>query len=181
MELKSIKYTKGDATNPTDSGTKIIVHICNDIKGWGRGFVMAISKRSKQPELEYRNWHNNKQTEPTDSLQFQPLENQDKPTDENKFELGKVQFVKATDDIWVANMIAQRDIEPDSQGIPPIRYAFLSEALERVRHFAQRQNATIHMPRIGCGLAGGQWAEVEKIINETLIAHQIQTTVYDFE
>jgi len=95
--------------------------------------------------------------------------------------LGNVQFVKAADDIWVANMIAQRDIKPDKDGLPPIRYSFVSECLERVSHFAKRQNASVHMPRIGCGLAGGQWTEIEEIVNSELIAHEIATTVYDFE
>lgn len=42
-----INYLKGDATNPASAGNKIIVHVCNDIGGWGKGFVMAISKRWK--------------------------------------------------------------------------------------------------------------------------------------
>ncbi|MCB0517205.1 MAG: hypothetical protein R2798_06365 [Chitinophagales bacterium] len=179
--MTPIKFIKGDATNPNEHGTKIIVHICNDIGGWGKGFVLAISKRWKQPEAEYRNWHKSKALEQTDTVQFERLENRDKDSSEKKFELGNVQFVKATDDIWVANMIAQRDIRPDKNGVPPIRYSFVSECLERVRHFAKRQNASVHMPRIGCGLAGGHWAEIEKIINDNLTAHEIETIVYDFD
>jgi hypothetical protein len=37
------------------------------------------------------------------------------------------------------------------------------------------------MPRIGCGLAGGKWSKIEPLIDRTLIAHQIPTTVYDFD
>ena len=55
-----INYLNGDATNPTGNGNKIIVHICNDIGGWGKGFVMAISKRWKQPEHQYREWFKTK-------------------------------------------------------------------------------------------------------------------------
>jgi len=33
IELMPIKFIKGDATNPNDNGTKIIVHICNDVGG----------------------------------------------------------------------------------------------------------------------------------------------------
>lgn len=181
IELMPINFIKGDATNPNVNGTKIIVHICNDVGGWGKGFVMAISKKWKQPEIEYRNWFKNNELETTDKVEFERLESRDKYSNEKKFELGNVQFVKATDDIWVANMIAQRDIKPDKDGLPPIRYSFVSECLERVRHFAKRQNASVHMPRIGCGLAGGHWTEIEEIINSKLIAHEITTTVYDFE
>jgi hypothetical protein len=31
-----------------------IAHVCNDRGGWGKGFVMAISQRWPQPEMEYR-------------------------------------------------------------------------------------------------------------------------------
>lgn len=181
VELTPIKFVKGDATNPVDNITKIIVHICNDVGAWGKGFVIAISKRWKQPESAYKNWFKTKVLDQTDTIQFERLESRDKFSKENKFELGNVQFVKTTDDIWVANMIAQRDIRPDRYGLPPIRYAFVSECLERVKQFAKRQNASVHMPRIGCGLAGGDWEEIEEIINEHLIAHEIETTVYDFE
>jgi hypothetical protein len=37
------------------------------------------------------------------------------------------------------------------------------------------------MPRIGCGLAGGKWSEVEPLIEEHLIAAGVPVTAYDFE
>lgn len=52
--MKKIIYLKGDATNPQTEGNKIIAHICNDLGGWGKGFVLAISRRWKKPENEYR-------------------------------------------------------------------------------------------------------------------------------
>lgn len=45
-----ILYIKGDATAPIGSGVKVITHICNDIGGWGKGFVLALSKKWKMPE-----------------------------------------------------------------------------------------------------------------------------------
>jgi hypothetical protein len=35
------------------------------------------------------------------------------------------------------------------------------------------------MPRIGCGLAGGDWNKIEAIINETLGEKGLDVTVYD--
>jgi len=35
------------------------------------------------------------------------------------------------------------------------------------------------MPRIGCGLAGGDWSRVEEIINEVLIEAGVEVYVYD--
>jgi len=181
IELMPIKFIMGDATNPLGSKTKIIVHICNDVGEWGKGFVMAISKKWKQPETEYRKWYKNKEGIQTEIVQFERLKIRDRYSNEKQFQLGNVQFVKVTEDIWVANIIAQRDIVSDKDGLPPIRYSFVSECLERVREFAKKNKASIHMPRIGCGLAGGKWTEIEKTINDNLLAHGIETTVYDFE
>ena len=44
MNNISINYLKGDATEPTKKPA-IICHVCNDIGGWGRGFVLALSKK----------------------------------------------------------------------------------------------------------------------------------------
>ena len=37
------------------------------------------------------------------------------------------------------------------------------------------------MPRINCGLAGGNWNTIEQIIQKDLIERNIKVTVYDFE
>lgn len=140
-----MKYTKGDATNPVGERNRIIAHICNDIGGWGKGFVLAISKKWKDPENQYRDW----------------FESQD------EFDLGKVQFVKVQENIWIANMIAQHKIRRGSNGRPPIRYDSLKVALETVATKAMNLDASIHMPRIGCGLAGGKWGLIEPIIHES--------------
>lgn len=50
-----INYVTGDATKPQGDGIKIIAHICNNRKGWGKGFVLAISRRWAEPERIYRN------------------------------------------------------------------------------------------------------------------------------
>jgi hypothetical protein len=36
------------------------------------------------------------------------------------------------------------------------------------------------MPRIGCGLAGGDWREIEPILLDELSKDDIAVTVYDF-
>lgn len=153
-----INYIKGDATNPFSNGNKVIVHICNDIGGWGKGFVMAISKRWPQPEQQYREW-------------FKSQDN---------FSLGEVQFVKVEDSLWVANLIGQHKINKDENGNPPIRYDAVSEGLKKVGQFAQEISASVHMPRIGCGLAGGTWDKIEPLIKTNLSDKEITVTVYDF-
>lgn len=157
METK-INYIKEDATNPQGIENKIIVHICNDIGGWGKGFVMAISKKWKTPEQKYREWY--------------------KTAD--KFELGEVQFVQVENNLWVSNLIGQHKINKDENGQAPIRYNAIEIGLQKVAEFALKVNATVHMPRIGCGLAGGTWDKIEPILLKTLIEKGINVTVYDF-
>ncbi|MBP1223279.1 macro domain-containing protein [Flavobacterium sp. 1355] len=156
--MKGIQYTKGDATSPQSENNKVIVHICNDIGGWGKGFVMAISKRWKKPENQYREWFKSK----------------------DGFELGKVQFVQVEEDLWIANLIGQHKINKDENGNAPIRYDAVEEGLKEVALFAIKNNASIHMPRIGCGLAGGKWEMMEPIILKTLSNNDVEVVVYDF-
>ena len=154
----AINYIIGDATCPKVEGNKIIVHICNDIGGWGKGFVLAISKRWLEPEQKYREW-------------FKSNEN---------FSLGQCQFVKVESNLWVANVIGQHKINKDENGNVPIRYQSVEEGLGKVGQFAKEHKATVHMPRIGCGLAGGTWDKIEPLIKSTLLNEGIETYVYDF-
>ena len=152
-----ILYIKGDATAPIGSGVKVITHICNDIGGWGKGFVLALSKKWKMPEEAYRQWYKSQE----------------------EFTLGAVQFVNVENKLYVANMIGQQGIYKNTNGLPPIRYEAVRQCLKKVALFAMEQKASIHMPRIGCGLAGGKWEVIEQIIKEELIDKEIAVTVYD--
>lgn len=154
-----ITYLKGDATSPQAKGVKIIAHICNDRGGWGKGFVVAVSKRWPEPEEAYRAWHRERV--------------------QNDFGLGAVQFVQVEEFIWVANMIGQHGMTGGSKG-PPIRYEAVEACLDKVSLKAQEPGASIHMPRIGCGLAGGKWELIEPLIVKTLCEKNVPVTVYDF-
>lgn len=164
-----IKYVIGDATDPIVKGDRYIVHVCNNVGGWGRGFVLALSKRWKWPEYHYR-------------AEFAA----------GRVILGSTYFVPVDQGIdgvtFVVNMVAQegygaknarphRTNEPDAR--PPIRYDALRICLLDVASDIRdnHPNATVHMPRIGCGLAGGRWEDVEPLINETL--SDIDIYVYD--
>lgn len=156
--MSSINYSKGDATKPVTIGNKIIVHVCNDVGGWGKGFVLAISRRWREPEKAYREWFKSK----------------------TGFGLGEVQLIKVEEDLWVANLVGQHKLNRDEDGNAPIRYEAIKHGLEKVAHFAKEIHASVHMPRIGCGLAGGSWDRIEPLVMETLGANDIAVTVYDF-
>jgi O-acetyl-ADP-ribose deacetylase (regulator of RNase III) len=148
----NITYLKGDATQPQGDGNKIICHICNDKGRWGAGFVLALSKRWSAPEDAYRK--------------------------EKQHFLGETMIVPVENDISVANMVAQHDTQYSPDGLAPIRYGALRACLAAVNDIAYRTNATLHMPRIGTGLAGGRWEEIEVILKDVV---SVDTFVYDLK
>lgn len=95
------------------------------------------------------------------------------------FALGHVQFVSVSSDVTIANMVCQHGINVVN-GVPPIRYEALQKCLQHVAKLAVQTSATVHMPRIGCGLAGGHWTFVEPIVDRELSSKEIKVYVYDY-
>jgi len=165
----AILYMKGDATDPQGPGPKIIVHCCNDIGKWGAGFVLALSKRWPKVEATYRAWHD-KATSGKTTFETGP------------FGLGKVQFVEVIQDepkLWVANLIGQHGIGVHASQRAPIRYDAIQRGLRHVQRFALSHEASVHMPKMGTGLAGGRWDAIVQHIEAELPAQAI--TVYELE
>ncbi len=158
--MTPIRILTGDATAPQAAGPKVIAHLCNDIGGWGRGFVVALSRRWPGPEREYRDWYGHRAG--------------------NDFGLGAVQVVQVLADTWVANMVGQHGIRHGSGG-PPIRYEAVERCLASLAGHALRLGASVHMPRIGCGLAGGRWERIEPLVTAALGGRDIPVTVYDVD
>ncbi|NEA99438.1 macro domain-containing protein [Streptomyces sp. SID13726] len=156
--MGEIKYVQGDATVPSVKGVKLIAHVCNDLGGWGKGFVVAVSRRWPEPEAAYRAWHRERAS--------------------NDFGLGAAQFVRVEPYVWVANMVGQRGTRSGSKGVP-VRYEAIDAALRKVAVKAVELGASVHMPRIGCGLAGGKWSRVEPLIIGRLVEPGLAVTVYD--
>jgi len=156
--LQSIRYVTGDATAPVGDDPKVIVHVCNDLGKWGKGFVLAVSRRWKDPERVYK-------------VAFSAA-----PTPV----LGDVQFVAVTEALTVANLIGQHGVATRTTKTPPVRYEAIRDGLEKIAAHARARAASVHMPRIGCGLAGGEWSRIEPLIEETLLASDVDVTVYDW-
>jgi hypothetical protein len=60
-----------------------------------------------------------------------------------------------------------------------VRYEAIDAGLALLADKALELEASVHMPRIGCGLAGGKWSRVEPLISERLVARGVPVTVYD--
>ncbi|MER7777649.1 Appr-1-p processing protein [Streptomyces sp. NPDC096191] len=135
----------------------MIAHVCNDLGGRGKGFVLALSRRRPEPEAAYRAWHRDRAS--------------------NDFGL-RAQSVQVERYLWVANLIGRRGTRTGSRGVP-VRHDAIDPVLGRLADKAAELDASVHMPRIGCGLAGGTWSRVEPLVTGRLARRGIPVTVYD--
>ena len=155
--MSTITYVRGDATSPIGADPAIIAHIVNDVRAWGSGFVVSVSRKWTEPERFYR------------SVTHLVL---------GDMHLVPVSSVTAGRRILVANMVAQHGLRSRSNPVP-LDYPAVEKALEQVARSAGELGASVHMPRIGCGLAGGRWNQVEPLIEATCIAGGVGVVVYD--
>ncbi len=153
-----ICYLVGSATEPilTVKPFAFIVHVCNDIGAWGKGFTRALDLLSPHPQRSYKN----------------------AVRDTKPHSLGAMSLCKVTPELFVANMIAQRGL-PTRANRVVIDYDALEKCLTSLAKIALDWDASCHMPRIGCGLSGGDWHTVEAILGRTLCASGVPVCVYD--
>ena len=152
-----LRYLKGDAATPLEQNT-LIIHIVNLQGVWGKGFVLSLSKNHPDLKKEYLKWSDDKDT-------FKP---------------GEVQFIQIDEqaNIFVANMLAQEGIKRNScDKNTYVNYKSLRTCLTKVARFALVNRLSIQMPKIGAGLAGGDWEKIENIINEELVYYKLKCTV----
>jgi hypothetical protein len=154
-----LKFVKGDATNPLGSSNRYILQIVNNSGKYGAGFSGALSRRWPKVEMEYRKWWRER---------F------------GKLILGDIQVIQILSDLVVINMVAQNDIV-SATNPKPIDYAALQKCLSKAGDEISQYSAGIHMPRIGSGLAKGNWEEIEPLIEAELLKRGLNVTVYDLE
>jgi O-acetyl-ADP-ribose deacetylase (regulator of RNase III) len=146
----------GDATEPRGHGPWVIVHLVNDrTPNWGGEFARALRERYPAAQGDFRAWANE---------------------DRGRLRLGAAFVSEVEDDLYVATIVAQHGYGSSTR--PRIRYAAVREALATVARFASESDASVHMPRIGAGQAGGRWEVVREIVEETLTRNGIPVTVY---
>lgn len=145
-----IKYVQGDLFEASED---LIAHGCNCRNGFGSGVARQMSitypkaKEFFHDKFEVDGWR-----------------------------LGEVQFVRLIDKKhqFVANCATQYAYLP--RGVKHADYDAIRAAMTTVKEFAQAKSLSVAIPKIGAGLAGGKWEEIEKIISEVFSDYDI--TVY---
>lgn len=152
-----IAFLRGDATRPRGPGKRLVAHIVNDsTPNWGRGFGAAARAAWPGAQENFKRWV---------------------AEDRNRLRLGNVCVSDVDDSLGVVHMICQRGYGPSQS--PRIRYSQLKACLAALREIAQERDATVHMPRIGSGEAGGSWDIVSELVEDSLCSRGVQVTVYD--
>lgn len=153
----SITFVQGDATKPRGSNVRIVAHVVNDkTSNWGAGFARAVRRVWPKVQQDFMSWTS---------------------VDPSRLALGKAHLSSVNHDLYVYHMIAQHGYGK-THG-PGIRYGSLKQCLFELAAIAEKMNASVHMPRIGCGEAGGKWEVVEELINDSMGRKGISVTVYD--
>jgi hypothetical protein len=155
-QLPKIKYLKGDATQPRGTGLRIIAQVVNDrASTWGAGFALAIRKKWPHIQESFRLW----------------------AATPSNFQLGNIHSEQIDTSTDIFSMICQHGYGPSPK--PRIRYEHLKSCLSELAGFAEQRKASVHIPRIGSGQAGGNWEIISELIDQTLCRQNISVTVYD--
>lgn len=153
----AIRLLHGNVLEPRNGGKKIICQLVNDkaVK-WGGGVSRKIAKRFPEAEEVY-------------TEQVIQIPQRDR--------LGRVIFSQVNKDLTIASLIGQ---EGFGQSLfPRIRYSALQTCLEQVADRAESIGASIHMPKIGTGSAGGDWSTIEEMLDDVMVRKGLFVTVYD--
>ena len=153
-----ITELKGDATTPRGKGYRLIAHVVNDkTPRWGGGFALAVRKKWEHVQDDFVGWTNESSS---------------------NLSLGNIRFCEVDANLGIVHMISQHGYRPSST--PTIRYQALSQCLNKLSDILVSKNLQeVHMPRVGCGQAGGDWRIVKQLIEECLCERHISITIYD--
>jgi hypothetical protein len=156
LEALSVNLLQGNALEPRGAGTRIIAHIVNDkTPNWGAGFARAVRDKYPSVQKDFKEW-----------ATLNP----------ESFKLGNIHTSVDSSELYIVSMIAQHGYGESIK--PRIRYAALGDCLHQLKEISLSKGASVHMPRIGTGYAGGNWGFILELIDEILVRNGIEVTIY---
>lgn len=150
-----IRYNNGDIRT-AKSG--FIIQGCNAMNSHGSGLAKSISEKWPQVKQKYHEFYDRK----------------------GYLNLGEFDVIPVEDRVSVVNLISQDNYGYD--GSLYVSYAAIEVGLENIIKYIERESLekTIHLPKIGCGLAGGDWTVVENIIRKVFLGNfNVNIWVFD--
>ncbi|MCI0747254.1 MAG: ImmA/IrrE family metallo-endopeptidase [Verrucomicrobia subdivision 3 bacterium] len=151
-----IQFVTGDATEPRGTSARILAHVVNDATpNWGAGFGRVVQQKWPVVQQAFReSWFS-----------------------ATRKRLGDTFFSELERGLTICQMVCQHGYGVSER--PRIRYAALRDCLLSLRDKALAENASVHMPRVGTGEAGGSWPLISALIDEVLCAAGLSVTIYD--
>lgn len=147
-----IKYIKGDLLQ---SNCQLLCHGVNCSGGFGSGLAGQIAKKyPRVRELYYKKYNY------------------------EGWQLGEVQFVRIKNSLFIANCATQKYYGRGVQQY--VDYNAIETCLREVFSFANENQLSVGLPKIGCGLGGGDWLIVKELINKlSVIYNRLDIVVYE--
>lgn len=156
-----ITIKRGDASVPV--GVCVIAHVVNDAGRWGAGFSGELERRYPGTGEDYK----------------QVLKAVQLATGGSG--LGLSLSCRPNRYIKICNMVAMRGVRGRNNPVP-LDYDALRKCLHSLADEVRDGGiASIQMPKIGAGLAGGDWSIIYPIIISELGNLHIPVTVLDIE
>ena len=151
-----IHHLHGNVLEPRGAGLKVVCQLVNNVaKRWGGGIARQAAKRFPAAQREFATWI----------------------ADINYGErLGKVHFSTEVSRTVIASIVGQRGFGKSKE--PRVEYRAIQAGLKQVAAFALSKSASVHLPRIGTGAAGGNWKTIEAMIEEQFVESGLAVNVY---
>lgn len=137
--MSKIEYVKGDLL---ETNIRHIIHGCNSHGVMQSGVAKVIREKYPRAYQDYNDTYNS-----------------------YGLELGSIVVSVQSDGKVIHNAITQKDYGRDSSRVY-VSYWAIAEAFRKINQWGIKE---IAMPKIGAGLAKGDWNVIEAIIENTLI------------
>jgi predicted RNA-binding protein with RPS1 domain/O-acetyl-ADP-ribose deacetylase (regulator of RNase III) len=159
-----IIYVKGAAASfsatesqPGKYDSHILGMLCNNADAWGKGFSRAVTQEFG--EIPEKRFH--------------------EIAEAGNDQLGRVYITGlGIPDRYLAFLYAQDGMKSEQNRIP-LSYYYLEDCFYILFSYAEVNNAAIHLPYIGTGLAGGDWPTILAIIKNALEDHNVDVFIYN--
>lgn len=136
-----LEIVKGDALKLNVPDERFaIAHVCNDVGAWGAGFTAALDRIDKNAGRMIKGV---------------------------RYKLGCVTVDRLSGDysnVVLIHMIAQHGL-PSRFNPRPLDMGALAVCLREVNLLACTHKFDVRMPKIGAGLARGDWREIETLLH----------------
>lgn len=145
-----LTYIKGDLF---DTKRDVIGHGVNCKGAFGAGVAAQVAKKYPEARQCYLDKYKREGWKP-----------------------GDVQFVTVADYRVIANMATQEDYGGDGRRY--VSYRGIAIAFDELLRFCKQGGWGVAIPKIGAGLAGGDWGVIEPLIVEAVERYSVPVDVY---